>query len=145
MNNIDNERTKDIACPYCGALCIDSIDDEIIGGEVEYCPECNGEFRIERHIKLTYSTAKSLCDSEKYNRMSKAKGEVTMTNKSNMKTSVKLSTDIAINEAVLNTIHHENVGDLLYIIEEFTSKAKEYAREVEDDNITIKGMEATNE
>lgn len=58
MTNIEHEYTDNIVCPYCGALCIDSFDDEIVGGEIEYCPACHGEFKIERHIKLMYSTHK---------------------------------------------------------------------------------------
>lgn len=50
-----------------------------------------------------------------------------------MKTRTKLETDSAINNAVLNIIHERNVEDIFYIIEEFTSRAKEYAKEVKKD------------
>jgi hypothetical protein len=54
---IDHEYTSEIVCPKCGYEFSDSWE---CGGNSEdwgtRCDECETDFRVSRHIEVTYST-----------------------------------------------------------------------------------------
>lgn len=56
MDELEHEYTDEITCPYCGYIYSDSWEQ---AEEAEHnCPECDGKFKHQREIEITYSTYK---------------------------------------------------------------------------------------
>lgn len=53
---IDHSNTDEAVCPHCGHELSDSW--ELSDNAEIMCPECEGEFEVERIVHCTYSTSK---------------------------------------------------------------------------------------
>lgn len=56
MNEIKCEYTDEVVCPHCGYEFNDSWEFQDF--EVVDCCECGEEFRMCRHVEVTYCTEK---------------------------------------------------------------------------------------
>lgn len=54
---IDAEYTTEITCPHCGYVSGDSWEMPEVSEE-EWCPECDGKYKYEREIEVTYTSTK---------------------------------------------------------------------------------------
>lgn len=59
ISDIDHEGTREIVCPHCGHEHRDSWETGDYGRVEDYdytCHECEEDFRVTRHVSVTYST-----------------------------------------------------------------------------------------
>lgn len=62
MTTIDHEYTREITCPYCGHVPMDSWEWDDNGEEE--CSKCGNTYTFERIVTIEYSTAKKEGASE---------------------------------------------------------------------------------